>query len=108
MPEQRLTFLQFANELKEKFPGDKPIKVRRCQMPYDTSLTPKKRLFGDCQEKKDHWLIRISKDDELHTQKDTLMHEWAHAVAGWEENKDSHSDKWGRVYAKIYREMVGD
>lgn len=101
------TLIQFANKLRKAFPADRPIKVRTTKMPF-TSKTFKKRLFGDTQELKTHYLIRINKDSEISIQKDTLLHEWAHCIVGWDEKHDSHSDKWGVCYSKIYREMVGD
>jgi Zn-dependent peptidase ImmA (M78 family) len=105
---KRLTFLEFVNELKREFPAKKPIYVRRVITPFDKDFTPKKRLYGYCVDKDDCFVVKINKNMSLSEQKDTLIHEWAHCLAGWENNKDPHSKEWGIAYAKIYRKMTGD
>lgn len=100
-----LTFRQFTNDLKRKFPAEKPIKVRVTTLPL-VSKDSDMRLYGDTQDNEDHYLIRINKDSDLTTQKDTLIHEWAHCLAGWDDDHSAHSKEWGIAYAKIYREMV--
>jgi Zn-dependent peptidase ImmA (M78 family) len=100
-----LTLRQFANKLREEFPAEKPIKLRVTKVP----LTIKEyniRMYGDTKDNGDHYLIRINKDSDLSTQKDTLIHEWAHCLAGWDDDHSSHSKEWGIAYAKIYRKMV--
>lgn len=104
------TFIGIVNYLKKTFPASLPIKVRRCRMPM-CDKDHDVRLFGDCSKDDENFLIRINKDDEYSIQVDTLMHEWAHAVAEWDyenDEEDSHSDKWGSVYAQIYRNIIGD
>ena len=74
-------------------------------MPY----SDKKKIlrdFGETQDKEDHYLIRINKETELAVQKDTLVHEWAHCLVGWDDDHSSHSREWGIVYARIYREII--
>ena len=102
-----LTLTQFANMLRKQFPTDKPIRVRRAQTPY-SAVSDKIRIYGDAQENDDHYLIRLNKDHDLQTQKDTLMHEYAHCLAGWDGVHSSHNERWGIFYARIYRYMVGD
>lgn len=102
-----LTLTQFANILRKRFPADMPIKVRVTQMPYsdkDAGL----RMYGDAQENDDHYLIRINKESDICTQKETLMHEWAHCLAGWDGESNAHTKEWGIEYARIYREIIGD
>lgn len=94
--------------MRDEFPADKPIHVKCCITPYDHGLTPRKRFDGDCCEKEDCYEIRVYKKLSVAEKKDTLMHEWAHCLAGWDDEHDSHSNKWGIAYARIYREMVGD
>jgi hypothetical protein len=84
-----------------------PVKLRVCQMPYGDKKK-KLRMLGDSQEKEDCFIIRISNDETIYQQKDTLMHEWAHCMAGWDDDNDSHSDEWGICFAEIYRKFIGD
>ena len=102
-----LSLTQFANVLRKKFPCSMPVRVRTCRMPI-TNKKEKLRGFGDASEYETYFIIRISNETDLSVQKDTLMHEWAHCVVGWEDNKETHSAKWGICYSAIYREMVGD
>jgi Zn-dependent peptidase ImmA (M78 family) len=100
---QRCSFLEFTNMLKKKFPSDKPIRVKRCLMPFDKGLKPRYRINGDCFKGENEYIIRINKEDSLNIQKDTLIHEWAHALSFPKEGEDDHSDKWGISYATVYR-----
>ncbi len=109
--EKRLTFREFVEKLRKKFPSDKPIRVRRTQMPFDKTLSPPKRLYGDADIfNKPYSTIRINKNIPLYYQKDTLMHEWAHCLSNPTDNDDDegHSPAWGRAYARIYRHMIDD
>ena len=108
MAECRRTWRQFVAELREKFPGKKPIRVRRCQMPFDREVVPNMRLCGDCEDKGDYFLIRINRDHTLAMQKDTVIHEWAHYLKPYERGGSWHHEEWGKKHAEIYREMVGD
>ncbi len=101
------TLIQFANKLRKKFPADRPIKVRTTKMPY-SNKKDKLRSFGDATEYDTCYVIRINKESDIIIQKDTLLHEWAHCLAGWDDEHDSHTEEWGVCYSNIYREMVGD
>lgn len=61
---------------------------------------------GDCRATPKGFAIRISEDDPLQSQKETLWHEWAHCMVGWTD-KHQHTNAWGKAYAKIYR-MIQD
>lgn len=100
-----LTLTQFGNVLKKKFPLDRPVRIRTMKMPYSDNKRTY-RDYGDANEYTTHFLIRINKDSELVVQKDTLMHEYAHCVAGWDDEHDAHTKKWGVAYSDIYRLMV--
>jgi Zn-dependent peptidase ImmA (M78 family) len=95
------TLIQFANKLRKEFPCNIPIKVKTCIMPISNTETGD-REFGDAIDYGTHYLIRINKEDPLSVQKDTLIHELAHCLAGWDDNSNTHSEKWGIIYAKIY------
>lgn len=102
-----LSLIQFSNVLRKRCPANKPVKVRVTKLPY-CDRKNNLRLYGDSLENDDHYIIRINKESDLLIQKETLMHEWAHCLAGWEDGKSPHSREWGIAYAKIYRIMVED
>jgi len=102
-----MTFKQFVHFLRTKMPTPIPVKVRRTKMPLDKKRFPAEREFGDISDCEDHFIIRINKHDPLRIQKDTLIHEWAHCFEPFKDNTEHHSDKWGRIYARIYRICVG-
>lgn len=104
------SFKKFLEDLEQDFPPRKrPIKVVQCVTPYDSDRDDKrrKRTHGYCQELTHHTKIAIYKRDLLHIRKDTLMHEWAHALR-MEKGDYKHSDQWGALYARIYRVMVDE
>jgi Zn-dependent peptidase ImmA (M78 family) len=100
-----LTLTQFGNVLKKNFPLDRPVYIRTMKMPY-SNKTRTDRDYGDANEYDTHFLIRINKDSELVAQKDTLMHEYAHCMAGWDDAETAHSKEWGVAYSDVYRLMV--
>ena len=94
-----MTLREYTDKLREKFPANKPIKVVRKAGFKDTRL-------GDCRKLRKHYLIRINRHSPLYVQKDTLDHEWAHCLTGMA--TIDHDWRWGILYAKIYRHMVGE
>jgi len=91
--------------LKKEFPVDAPVTlyIRK------TAICDKKRNLrynGWCSFNEKRYYITINRDDDSPTQVDTLMHEWAHLVAGWTEHGRDHSKKWGKAYADIYDYMI--
>jgi hypothetical protein len=102
---------KYIKILRKKFPSNKNIRVLITVTPYNRDINnkiapPKKRVYGITYDKNTHYIIKININDPLAIQLDTLMHEWAHCLAGWNNKGDHHSDKWGLAYAKIYREIV--
>ena len=88
-------FAQLRDSLKARFPTT-PVSVRRCKVPRE--------LCGDCLRRKDHFLVRVDKDHPLQVQLDTLIHEFAHAVAYLEwENTEEHGPEFGMAYAICYQ-----
>ncbi len=72
------------------------VSVRRCRVPG--------RLCGDCRRMPDHFLIRVDSQATLQVQLDTLVHEFAHAIAYLEwENTEDHGPEFGVAYASCYR-----
>jgi hypothetical protein len=89
--------------LKQKCPAAFPVSVRRVKM---------SGLDGDCSLGKKQFFIRINRDISEASAIDTLLHEWAHAIAwnhlhdslDWQEfEKRSHDASWGVAYSEVYR-----
>ena len=80
--------------LKKNCPAKYPISVRRVKLG--------ELLYGDCDCVKRKFYIRINKNLDQSMAIDTLLHEWAHALA-WNRKKDYHWYGWGRTFSKVYR-----
>lgn len=90
--------------LKKKCPPAYPITVRRAKIT--------EKLDGDCSLHKKRFYIRINKDLREALAIETLLHEWAHAIA-WNHLHDSmdwtefeekvHDASWGVAYSQVYR-----
>jgi hypothetical protein len=88
-------FAKLRDSLKAKHPTI-AVSVRRCRMP--------KRLLGDCCRQVDHFLIRVDASQPEQGQLDTLVHEFAHAIAFLEfEETGQHGPIWASAYADCYR-----
>lgn len=95
MSKRKWTLRQHFNYLQKHIPLDKPVRLKICECDG---------LCGDISEDEAGYLIRIDMNISLPMQKDSLWHEYAHAVAGWSD-KHMHTNKWGITYARIYRLM---
>lgn len=84
--------------LKDNFPQDYPVSVRRVVMSQEYD--------GDCQLKNKHYLIRINKCLKEHVAIDTLLHEYAHCVSWNKCTSDHHCSEWGKAYSKLYRAFL--
>lgn len=96
-------YKNLVSVLKKKCPVAYPVSVRRVKM-VDRD--------GDCSLHKKKFYIRISKELCELSAIDTLLHEWAHALAwnhlhdalDWEEfEQRSHDASWGVAYSEVYR-----
>jgi hypothetical protein len=95
--------------LKDKFSPGVPVKV---------TTKPLIGYRGSCAAKiKLGRLISldiiIDSNMPFYSKKESLYHEWAHAMdwdANWTENspKKDHGETWGVWYAKIYKYIVDD
>ena len=87
-------FAQLRDSLKARFPTT-PVSVRRCKVP--------RKLCGDCSRKANHFLVRVASDKPLQVQLDTLVHEFAHAIAylEWEET-GQHGPLWALAHLDCY------
>ncbi len=90
------TFKRFIGLLKKECPPSLPVKVRRVRTPKDVD--------ADCQQKPDHFLIRVDRTLEEHEAIEALVHEWAHALI-WEHTRE-HTNEWGKAYSKVYRILL--
>lgn len=88
------TYRKVVSLLKSKCPTVLPVSVRRTKLP--------KGHDGICQVKESHFLIRIDRNLKEHEAIETLIHEWAHAIA-WPKCEAQHSDEWGKAYSRVYR-----
>ena len=81
--------------LRERFPIHARVRVCRRLIPDEEDCV------GFCQMYDDgSFLIVVDCRDRIIHQVDTLMHEWAHALV-W--SNPSHSNRWGRQYARLLR-----
>jgi len=98
--------------LRKKFPTRKPIKIQYADIEYMglTSETSKyfiitlNRILDPCKLNtiKNHLVFTYAHATLI----DTLIHEWAHCVAGWSDDTNSHRLAWGKAYSQIYREYI--
>ena len=88
-------YRQVLRLLKQKCPADKPVRVRRVKVPKDR--------FGDCDQYKDYYLIRICRKLKEKQAIDILLHEYAHAISWDKSHSDDHCNEWGKAYSKVYR-----
>jgi len=59
--------------------------------------------FGSAECVNNGFLITIYTHYGLHVCIDTLMHEWAHVLAGWTNHHTEHTFKWGHWYTRIFQ-----
>ncbi|MFM2013311.1 MAG: hypothetical protein RLZZ396_2095 [Planctomycetota bacterium] len=72
------------------------ISVRRCKMT--------EKLLGDCLRMDGYFRVRINADRPEQVQLDTLVHEFAHAIAYLEwENTGEHGPQWAQAHLDCYR-----
>jgi len=84
-------------------PDGRKVKVRiTYRVPSDS--------LGDCDQKKDHYLIRLNKT-VIENSPDAvyliLAHEWAHTLV-WDNCSQDHGDGWGLAFAKCWRVICGE
>lgn len=89
--------------LRETEPALVPVRVRR---------RPLKTCWGQCTlvcKGGRPFYFTISIDSRIPEPLivETLIHEWAHAVA-WQEGRavDDHGPEWGVAYARLYQQAI--
>jgi hypothetical protein len=96
--------------LRAKCPAAMPVVVRTAWLPPDT--------LGECIRRPARFVIRLSSRMNQQEAIDTLIHEWAHALA-WNYSLDrmardpdvnrelfeaaSHDEAWGCAYSRVWR-----
>ena len=105
-------FRRILKLLRQDFPCDHPVKVRRLGHPFATDKAP----WGDCglvNEYKSganrYFLIRLAKKADWNRQFETLLHEWTHCLT-WQlvGNGKDHCDSFARRYGVLYRKYIED
>jgi hypothetical protein len=88
-------FAKLRDALKQANPTI-TVSVRRCRVPNG--------LCGDCLRMDGYFRIRIKASHPLQVQLDSLVHEFAHAIAWTEwESTGNHGKVWASAYADCYQ-----
>jgi hypothetical protein len=104
------TFRALLGHLRESCPAGKPVVVRTAWLDQDTA--------GECSRRAERFVIRLNRDLDEQMATDTLLHEWAHALA-WNFRLDklaragktsseefqsaAHDEAWGCAYSRVWR-----
>lgn len=99
--------------LREFCPPAKPVIVRTSWLPPD--------ILGECRRGPSRFVIRLNNQLRQDQAIETLLHEWAHALA-WNYSLDrlartpgvspevfdraSHDEAWGCAYSRVWRVYV--
>lgn len=87
--------------LRAECPVDRPVRVRLEHR--------HRRHYGHCNPTRDgkgFTITVVAKRATANEMRDTIVHEWAHAMA-WGAETD-HGPEWGVAYARAYRATVED
>jgi len=99
---QKLTantkYVRLLAWLRRTFPLQHPVRVRRVQI----------KDCGTCEFNDDtnRFHIQIDCRQCSALARDSLIHEWAHALTWFCPADDDHCAEWGVAYARIYREYL--
>lgn len=108
----RAYLTEISNKLRARVPASKPVKVR-------IQARRASRSFGTCALRKTGCSINIylrvldgldptGRGVTPAEARDTLLHEWAHAIVMCRtatSDAAGHSDRWGKAYARCYRAL---
>ena len=87
--------------LRAECPVDRPVRVR-----LEHTLAEK---FGSCnltQDEKGFTITVFTRGSSASELRDTIVHEWAHAMVWGAETK--HGPEWGVAFARAYRAAIED
>jgi len=104
-PEYRKCLVAVLDYLQEELPCEYPVRIRLVQLKTEYGYCDLKRP----QKGKRHFLIVISQGMDFLMAKDTLLHEYAHALC-WSSCPagESHGPEWGVAFSRVYQAAVGD
>lgn len=99
-------FRELVAVLRDRLPPVLPVRVYLRDVVEDDA-------YGLCwlarkNSKPSHFVIVIRRFAAWAVIKDTLLHEWAHAIA-WSEAHDTvedHGPEWGLAMSRVYQEAV--
>jgi len=86
--------------LRREFPLQRPVTVRRLRLLGDEC--------GTCVLERQRFRLEIASNQCSTLQRDSLLHEWAHAMTwfGADAVRQFHGPEWGLAYAKLYRRFL--
>lgn len=91
-------WLKTLRWLRHEFPAQRRVVVRSVEI---------KDCCGYISLHRECFFIRVDKLLPDFVRLDTIIHEWAHALAWFSaDQEEDHSDEWGLSYARIYRAWV--
>ena len=102
-PEYRKCLIDILNYLQEELPCACPVRIR---------LVALKTEYGYCDLKrpkkgKRHFLIVLCKGMDFLLAKDTLLHEYAHAVCWFScPEMEPHGAEWGLAFSRVYQAAI--
>ena len=104
------SFAATLERLRDKCATAQPVIVRTSWLPPDT--------LGDCVRRKKRFVVRLNRSMNESQAVETLLHEWAHALA-WNYSLDRlskmpgvdpaafdracHDEAWGCAYSRVWR-----
>jgi hypothetical protein len=108
------TFRRVLAGLRKHCPAAKSVVVRTSWLPED--------ILGQCSRRPHRFVIRLNNSMPQEQAVETLLHEWAHALA-WNYSLDklardpgvspeildaaSHDEAWGCAYSRVWRAYTG-
>lgn len=97
---------RILRELRLQVPTDLPVRVRRIPLRVAKANSGGITEHGYCYRRIGHYMIHINNNDHAKVQEETLLHEYAHALAyplQADGAKMSHNHKWGNCYSRVTR-----
>ena len=97
----RKEFKELTDRIRSVLPTNFPVVFRRVKISHCGECT----LEG---KKKKYFLIKLNKDLEYQAMRETILHEYAHALS-WSElhpHTNNHDAHFGIEYSRVYQEMV--
>lgn len=95
---------KLLRQLRKELPPLWAVRVRHVYL---------KKFRGDCnmffhRGRKPYFYIRLLPGQTAQQLKDTLAHEWAHAMTWGTEALPDHSAEWGVAYARCYTLLLDE